>query len=219
MTKAVASVNGNKYHKNFKDISGKRFGSWTVLKRAPNAGRTRFHCLCDCGNKSIVFSTNLTRGLSSSCKGCSVKNKEAYHGKSQSSTYSIYIQMKERCHNKYHKYFPYYGARGIEVCEHWREGFKNFLSDMGERPKDLSIDRIENDKGYSKENCRWATKKEQQRNRRNSINIGEDSNGWVVTARLPGKKYCLNCSSCNKERETWSCNFRKLSKCKCTKRY
>lgn len=204
-------------HKNFKDLSGKRFGHWFVINRGPNSGeKTRYFCVCDCGKEVLVYGVNLTCGYSTSCLSCAQKRRECFHGMSNSKTYSVYIQMVERCHNPSHKFYPYYGGRGIYVCDHWKDGFKNFLKDMGEVPEGLSIDRIDNEKGYSKENCQWTTRKEQQRNRRNSIKIGEIHNGWEIVSRSDKHKtYVIQCIECKKNRDILSCNFRRKYKCEC----
>ena len=88
------------------------------------------------------------------------------HGLAMTQTYHAWQAMKTRCYNKNFHAYPNYGARGITVCERWLASFENFYEDMGEKPCGKSLDRINNDKGYSKENCRWATNEEQQRNRR-----------------------------------------------------
>lgn len=207
-----------KHHKNFRDLSGKIFGRWTVIRRGPNSrsGHTRYFCKCECGNEVLVYSVNLTRGVTSHCTSCSARLKNNYHGMSESKTYSVYIQMIERCHNPNHKFYSYYGKRGIYVCERWQAGFKNFLEDMGEVPEGLSLDRIDNEKGYSKENCRWTTKKEQQRNRRNSIRIGDVYNDWEIIDRLSeNKTYLIKCKNCNYTRKILSCNFRHKAKHQC----
>jgi hypothetical protein len=94
------------------------------------------------------------------------------HGMSRTRTYFIWKQMVARCSNPKLKDYPSYGGRGIAVSEEWRS-FENFYRDMGERPPGLSIDRIDNDKGYCKENCKWATRSEQRRNRRDALKYRE----------------------------------------------
>ncbi len=86
--------------------------------------------------------------------------------RTRSTTYVIWMSMRQRCGNKRHRHYARYGGRGITVCERWSgtSGFASFLLDMGERPEGLSIDRIDNDKGYSPENCRWVTASEQIQN-------------------------------------------------------
>jgi len=88
-----------------------------------------------------------------------------------SPTYAIYQNIKQRCHNIHSESYSKYGGRGIKVCDRWLESFENFYEDMGAKPEGKSVDRIDNNKGYCKENCRWATPKEQSRNTRRNVVI------------------------------------------------
>ena len=152
------------------DLAGRKFGKWSVVALAgKNAlGRVVWTCVCECGNSRKVIGTNLFRGLSKSC-GCYQKEAVRRHGHStqRSPEYLSWAAMKSRCLNSNRKEYPYYGGRGITVCDRWQESFENFLQDMGKRPsKTHSLDRIDNSGNYDPSNCRWATKSEQIANRR-----------------------------------------------------
>lgn len=158
-----------------KDITGQRFGRWTVLAfEACVKGHAMFTCKCDCGTQMTVCGSRLRRGNSKSC-GCARNEqfgkRSTIHGHSNSPTYITWSSMISRCHQKNHDAYERYGAKGIRVCAEWRE-FKNFLADMGERPSARhTIDRIDNTKGYSKDNCRWADMLDQQRNKSSNVII------------------------------------------------
>ncbi len=102
--------------------------------------------------------------------GCKPNARSRKHGMVGTPEYEAWSQMKKRCTNPKHKYWHRYGGRGITVCERWQE-FENFYSDMGDRPEGKQLDRLDNDKGYSPDNCRWVTSKENNNNRENSIKV------------------------------------------------
>ncbi len=150
------------------DLTGKTFSRLTVLRQAPYKTYSRqaqWWCSCVCGKTIVAASYDLRRGHTTSC-GCI---KGLVHGLSYSLEYPIWQAMKDRCYNKNNSRYKDYGARGITVCDRWRDSFEAFYEDMGKRPNsELSLDRIDNDKGYSPDNCRWATHSQQQLNKRRS---------------------------------------------------
>lgn len=145
----------------------------------------------------------VTQGLlSGKTKSCGCLNREitsrakTKHGKCGSETYSTWVGMKTRCNNPKSSNFKYYGGRGITYDPRW-ESFENFLEDMGERPEGMTLDRIDVNGNYCKDNCRWATKQEQARNSRERKRYMSDVPGvywrekygvWVVTIRSEGKQ-------------------------------
>lgn len=146
------------------------FGRWTAISEPIKIdGRDHFLCACECRVKRHVRRTYLESGRSKSC-GCLARSMTSErgrtHGMSRSSIYLLWRGMIDRCENSSHQAYVNYGARGIGVCKEWRDSFDCFYRDMGDKPNGMTLDRKDNDKGYSKENCRWATHIEQMRNTR-----------------------------------------------------
>ena len=151
------------------DLTGKRFGRWTIIKFARRANkngisRRYWLCECDCGNREQIVSTALRSGNSTKCVSCK-KLGQATHYMSQSSEYRAWIDMHQRCNNSSHNRYYAYGGRGISICARW-DSFDNFIADMKLKPNvELSLDRIDNNGNYEPKNCRWATRSQQQLNK------------------------------------------------------
>ncbi len=158
------------------DLTGLVFGKISVVKYS---GKNKiksivWECKCECGN---VFNT-LGRHLRSGKDNCGCTTKEKIglantkHGKRNSTEYQAWSSMKFRCLNANGNSYHDYGGRGITICDEWIDSFETFYKDMGDKPdKSFSLDRIDNNKGYSKENCRWASRKAQCHNRSNSVGV------------------------------------------------
>lgn len=165
------------------DLRGMRFGRLVVVALSPEriGCDTLWECSCQCGERTLVGSQSLKRGITTSC-GCYRKEMHTTHGAHKSTEYGIWHGMLDRClSDRKPDVYARYGGRGIDVCPEWLD-FSNFYRDMGPRPNGfMTIERINNDAGYHPGNCRWATMLEQGQNRRNSRHLNFD--GRLMTLR------------------------------------
>lgn len=156
----------------FVDRTGLQYGRWVATRYA---GRSMWVCTCQCGSTATIASRDLVAGKSTSC-GCYraeiAGDARRTHGRSAARVYTIWCHMRARCLNPAHPRYPLYGGRGITICDRW-SSFENFYSDMGDPPAGTSLDRVDNSRGYSPDNCRWATQREQVHNSR-STKLSDD---------------------------------------------
>lgn len=157
-----------------KDLTGMTFGTLTILAYAGKckSNKTLWLAKCTCDRRGLYRTGNLMAGQATKCRWC--QNTKHGHTKNKenvgtSRTYRTWDSMRARCYKPHNISYKYYGALGVVVCERWKDSFDNFLADMGERPKDRSLDRINPEGNYEPGNCRWATSKEQAANKRKRI--------------------------------------------------
>ena len=190
--KHIKSCGCQHYNKPPKDITGNVYGKLTAVSntmRKTNNGDYIWRCICECGNECLASIGALNFGNKNSC-GClskdAYKKRSNYHGYTETSEYKSWLKIKERCLDHNCPTFKNYGAKGITICDEWANSFKRFITDMGEMPvKGYTVDRIDSKKGYSPDNCRWASRYVQSRNR--SSNIGTSSYKGVQYEESSGK--------------------------------
>ena len=184
--------------KNFIDLTGQKFGRWTVLKRGENtkSGQARWVCKCKCGTIKLVISQSLRNGMSPSC-GCLSAERFTVHSLSKHPAYESWRKMISRCTNKKCAAYKNYGGRGISVCDEWLDlwNFMEWVFISGFK-SGLTIERIDVNKGYSPKNCKWIPRNEQQKNKRDNIFItNKNTNERLCSSewskRLGGERHLV----------------------------
>lgn len=188
-----------------KDERGNRYNQLEVLSYShydSNQQVSYWNCLCDCGLTCKVRGGNLRNGKAKSCGCLSKKALElrTKHGLSRSKEYCIWASMIQRCTNSNSTHFEYYGGAGISVCKEWLDSFENFHKDMGDAPEGTSLDRIDFNGDYCKDNCRWVNKSMQQFNQKlrstnssgkTGVSFMESKGKWRARISVEGKEIHL----------------------------
>lgn len=163
-------------------LVGTKVGKLFVLQRVnKKARRPHYRCLCDCGNRLTVSHERLIhKKFPKTHCGCATRGIVSHNQKE----YHAWHDAIQRCYNTEHHGFSHYGGKGVTVCDRWRDSFENFLSDLGICPETYSLDRIQPDGNYEPSNVRWASSKEQGRNKRNTKYVRKDNGVYVKAADL-----------------------------------
>lgn len=169
-----------------RELTGQRFGKLIALSRADSVGsKARWLCRCDCGVELAIVTGSLVSGNTKSC-GCykveAVVEKNTTHGMSRTPIYRTWQSMVNRCTNENYAEYHRYGERGITVCDEWISSFENFYAHVGDKPKGMTLDRIDNDKGYAPGNVRWASYSDQMNNK-STNNVLTLKDGREVTTK------------------------------------
>jgi hypothetical protein len=166
------------------DMTGEIVGSVTVVGRSIRTKRTFWLCVCVCGKRFEAVGNELRKGRVKSCGCLKVQRSRdlfTKHGMTKTPEHATWVHMRERCRNAKDSSYKNYGGRGISVCDRWST-FQNFLIDMGLRPSiHHTIERVDNNKNYSPDNCIWATRDVQGNNKRNNVKI--NFNSELLTVR------------------------------------
>lgn len=189
------------------NLIGQNFSRLTVLEEHRDGKILKWKCLCICGNMTYVVTASLKNGDTRSC-GCYQAEQQGERATTHGYTkrlaknavtgaripeYMAWCAMKTRCYNKKDKSYAQYGGRGIDVCERWLTSFTSFFEDMGRRPHNHVMDRIDVNKGYYPENCRWVTSQVSGENKRNTIwlefnNERLTASAWARKLKVPYKR-------------------------------
>lgn len=179
-----------------KRIGDEVLGAWINrlqvigVEGVDHAGKSIARFQCHCGVEFVARYSNVKGGNTTSC-GCEagrfIKSLNYKHGLSRDPRYQVWVDMHKRCYNPLHPCYEHYGGRGITVCEQWHHTPEKFFDDIGPRPDGYALDRLDNNAGYSPENCAWVTIKQQQNNRRNNVwlTLGGETrtlSGWAELA-------------------------------------
>lgn len=168
----------------YKNVIGQKFGRLLVVEQEFRDNRTWCKCICDCGTEAEVLQTRLLNGNTKSC-GClkidGITERATTHGMTGTITHRSWKGMKRRCHNPKDQKYVNYGARGITVCDEWKDSFETFLADMGECPEGHSLDRIDVNGNYEPNNCRWTDAATQSRNKTTTRRLEYDGRTQCLT--------------------------------------